>query len=340
MKLPFPLPKWRTEEDEFPSLWRGAVSEFFACLIFIFVGCGSVVASNETLGSSTVPVDSVIAIALAHGFCIMVLVYSIGEVSGGHINPAVTWACLMTDKISVLRAFVYWISQLTGAVLGAAFLLSILPLASRYNLGCHGLNPHLTPAQGFGAETIFSFIFIFVVFATAISPFAGKFAPLAGGSGDYGPGKLTPFAVGMTILMLELVGVPLTGASMNPARSFGPAIVRGCWANHWIYWIGPLLGSTIAAIVAQVIFLSQPETFVKILTASRPLRRFQAGSNSLHGTIAALTGKTPSIGHVESQQSPQTYSIMRDEEEVENDELQSGRKRDSDADRTERIELQ
>jgi len=189
MKLPFPLPKWRTEEDEFPSLWRGAVSEFFACLIFIFVGCGSVVASNETLGSSTVPVDSVIAIALAHGFCIMVLVYSIGEVSGGHINPAVTWACLMTDKISVLRAFVYWISQLTGAVLGAAFLLSILPPASRYNLGCHGLNPHLTPAQGFGAETIFSFIFIFVVFATAISPFAGKFAPLAGGSGDYGPGK-------------------------------------------------------------------------------------------------------------------------------------------------------
>jgi glycerol uptake facilitator-like aquaporin len=85
-------------------------------------------------------------------------------------------------------------------------------------MGCHSVNAALTPAQGFGAEVIFTFIFIFVVFATAISPFAGKLAPLSGGSSEYGPGKLTPFAVGMTILILHAVGIPFTGASMNPAR--------------------------------------------------------------------------------------------------------------------------
>ena len=148
-------------------------------------------------------------------------------------------------------------------------------------------------------SVIFTAIFIFVVFATAISPFAGKFAPLSGN--EYGPGKLTPFAVGMTILVLHTVGVPLTGkkwthfirsshsqpscvplrsetnnhlhfsigASMNPARSFGPAVVHGCWDNHWIYWVGPLVGSTAAAFISQAIFLSSPDTVTKILKINR-----------------------------------------------------------------------
>jgi len=107
-----------------------------------------------------------------------------------------------------------------------------------------------------------------VVFATAISPFVGKVAPLSGGS-EYGPGKLTPFAVGMTILILHTVGIPLTGASMNPARSFGPAVVQGCWANHWIYWIGPLTGSTIAAIIAHFIFLSSPNALATVFSRNR-----------------------------------------------------------------------
>jgi len=102
------------------------------------------------------------------------------------------------------------------------------------------VNTSLDDWQGVGCEIVFTFIFLIVVFATAVSPFAGKMAPLGGG--DYGPGKLTPFAVGMTILILHLVGIPLTGASMNPARSWGPAVVRGCWDRHWVYWWGPLIG--------------------------------------------------------------------------------------------------
>ncbi len=104
-----------------------------------------------------------------------------------------------------------------------------------------------------------------------------------------GPGKLAPFAVGMAILMLHTVGIPRTGASMNPARSFGPAVIRGCWENHWVYWLGslnaffisliesfsfssssgPILGSTLAAIAAQLLFLNSPQTIAKILVYTR-----------------------------------------------------------------------
>jgi len=264
------LPKYIDDhEDRLPSLWRGGVSEFFATLIFIFVGTGSVVAAQTNLGSSSINTASLVLISLAHGFAIMVLVYAIGEVSGGHINPAVTWACLLTSKISFMRALVYVVAQLIGGVAGSAILYGLLPPGLRFGMGCHSVNTGLTPAQGFGAEIMFTFIFIFVVFATAISPFAGKFAPLSGGGGnEYGPGKLTPFAVGMTILMLHTVGIPLTGASMNPARSFGPAIVHSCWTNHWVYWAGPILGSSTAAIVAQLIFLNSPDTMKKMFKIS------------------------------------------------------------------------
>jgi MIP family channel proteins len=256
------------EDDLWQALWRSGVSEFFATMIFVFIGCGSVVATQATLGQSGIQIPSLTLISLAHGFCIMVLVYTVGEISGGHINPAVTWATLLTQKISLLRAGIYWIAQFLGAMVGAGILRGIIPRTIHTGLGCHSLNPALSVGQGFAAEIVFTFIFIFVVFATAISPFVGKIAPLAGGS-EYGPGKLTPFAVGMTILILHAVGIPLTGASMNPARSFGPAVVTGCWANHWIYWIGPLFGSTAAALTAQVIFLSSPDSLAAVFKGNR-----------------------------------------------------------------------
>jgi len=201
-------------------------------------------------------VPNLTLIALAHGFAIMVLIYAIGEVSGGHINPAVTWALLITNRLSVLRFFIYTFCQFLGAVVGSGILASITPPELRGGMGCHNINPAMSTGQGLWAEVVYTFIFIFVVFATAISPFVGKIAPLSGE--EYGPGKLTPFAIGMTILILHTVGIPMTGASMNPARSFGPAVVAGCWSNHWVYWLGPTIGSSIAAFVAQFIFLSNP----------------------------------------------------------------------------------
>jgi len=265
------LPKFMDEEEDvIPSLWRGGVSEFFATLIFVFIGTGSVVASKTNLGTNTLDTAALVLISLAHGFAIMVLVYAIGEVSGGHINPAVTWSILLTNKISLVRALVYMIAQLCGAVAGSGILSSLLPPPLQFHLGCHSVNTSLTPAQGFGCEVVFTFIFIFIVFATAVSPFAGKLTPLSGS--EYGPGKLAPFAVGMAILMLHTVGIPLTGASMNPARSFGPALVRNldvCWAHHWVYWVGPFVGSSAAAIIAQIIFLNSPDTLARSFKVSR-----------------------------------------------------------------------
>jgi len=294
------LPRFQDEvEDVIPALWRGGVSEFFATLIFVFVGTGAVVASQAVLGQTqNLQVPNLTLIALAHGFAIMVLVYAVGEISGGHINPAVTWACLLTNKISFIRALVYVIAQLSGAVVGSALLKAIIPPILQGGMGCHSINPLLSVGQGFGAETIFTFIFIFVVFATAISPFAGKLAPLSsGGSQEYGPGKLTPFAVGMTILILHCVGIPFTGASMNPAITFGPALVASCWANHWVYWAGPLLGSTIAALLAQIIFLSNPTTMLAIF-------------KSQHGQH----DDTPTTAEQTSQETPSSYSVMKEED--------------------------
>jgi len=169
-------------------------------------------------------------------------------------------------------------------------------------MGCHFINPEMTAGQGFGCEVIFTFIFIFVVFATAISPFAGKLAPLSGGEAEYGPGKLTPFAVGMTILILHCVGIPFTGASMNPARTFGPALVNSQWANHWVYWCGPLLGSSIAAIVAQIIFLSNPTTIAAIFKAQRQAQAEAEASQTASNTKPSGTFKLDNTGNHEDVQ--------------------------------------
>lgn len=311
------FPKFQDDEDDvLASLWRGGVSEFFATLIFVFIGTGAVVATQvQTLGQGSIPVPPLTLIALAHGFAIMVLVYAVGEVSGGHINPAVTWACLLTNKISFIRAFIYVIAQLAGGVAGSAILKSILPPYLQFGMGCHQINKDLSIGQGFGAEVIFTFIFIFIVFATAISPFAGKLAPLSGGDNEYGPGKLTPFAVGMTILILHCVGIPFTGASMNPARSFGPAIVVNkdiCWKNHWVYWIGPLVGSSIAAVVAQIIFLSNPVAIAQVFKAQRT----QQGNDHTSSESRPTEKQTIRLDSTATRESGNPYG-SRVEEDVQ-----------------------
>eukprot|EP01117_Protostelium_nocturnum_P020479 TRINITY_DN922_c0_g1_i1.p1 TRINITY_DN922_c0_g1~~TRINITY_DN922_c0_g1_i1.p1 ORF type:complete len:308 (+),score=68.58 TRINITY_DN922_c0_g1_i1:216-1139(+) len=267
-KLKTFIPKpYDKDDDAWASLWRGALSEFFAVMIFVFIGCGSVLAVGVRAFGRSDPTsaENDVAIALAHGFAIMVLVYAIGEVSGGHINPAVTWATMITGKISIVRFVVYWIAQILGSIAGASAIKTIAPpsFEGNFRFIVHSINPSYGgPGLAFLAEVYFTFIFVFVVFATAISPFAGKMAPLS--SGETGPGKLTPFAVGATILILHLVGIPITGASMNPARSFGPAVMAGAWDNHWLYWLGPLIGSSLAAFVSEILFLSRPDILYRI----------------------------------------------------------------------------
>lgn len=233
-----------TNDFSSPAVWRSAVAEFIATLLFIFLGAGTVVVTGGLMKDGLTSAR-LVAIALAHGLAIALLVAATAKVSGGHINPAVTFGALITGKISLAKAITYVVAQLVGAVVGAWFLAAIIPTGAQGNLGAHGLGGGITPAGGLVAEIVLTFALVFVVFATAMDP--------------KGLGHLAPLAIGFTVLVDHLVGVPVTGAGMNPARSFGPALVAGAWDSHWIYWVGPLIGGGLAAVVYEFVFLRREE---------------------------------------------------------------------------------
>jgi MIP family channel proteins len=273
------------DDDVWQALWRSALAELFGTAIFVFFGTGAVAAAQNTLHGGNLDTAALLLISMAFGFGLTVVIYSIGEISGGHVNPAVTWATLMTGRLSIVRAAIYWVCQMVGAICGSAVLAAIIPdgngplAVQSYAHGCNSLNSAVSRARGFGCELVFTFIFVFVVFATAISPFVGKIAPLSGGGNDYGPGKLTPLCLGLCILVLHIIAVPLTGAGFNPARSFGPAVIAGnhdCWSQHWIYWVGPFVGATIAATIATLIFLAHPNSIKSLLVISRGEEKYNS----------------------------------------------------------------
>lgn len=227
--------------------YKAALAEFFATLLFVFLGPGSVIASGITAPGATLTADKLLVIALGHGLAIAVLAWASAHVSGGHINPAVTFGALITGKIGLQRGVLYIVAQLVGAVIGSALLAFVIPDSIQGSLGAHGLNvaAGVTPVMGLVAEIILTFALVGVVFMTAMHP--------------RGPGNVAPLAIGLVVLVDHLVGVPLTGASMNPARSFGPAVVAGVWADHWIYWVGPLIGGALAAIIADRVYIKSEQ---------------------------------------------------------------------------------
>ena len=222
--------------------WRATSAEFIATLLFVFVGAGSVVVTS-TLTDGVLSAPRLIAIALGHGLTITLLVYATANLSGGHINPAVTFAAALTRKITTAKAGIYVVAQLLGAILGAYLLKLALPETIEGNLGAHALGPEVTVSMAVLIEVIITFMLMFVVFATAIDP--------------QGMGRLAPMAIGLTVLVGHILAVPLTGASMNPARSLGPAAISGVWSDHWVYWVAPLVGAAIGGVVYQAIFIGR-----------------------------------------------------------------------------------
>ena len=244
--------------------WRSVAAEFIATGLFVFLGTASVVAARaafiETgLITKSPPVTFILAVALAHGLAIALLVAATAKISGGHINPAVSFAAALTGKIKVSTACLYIGAQLIGAVLGVLLLKGVIAGPMEFGLGAHGLNV-FNPETGLGlldeqfgngagagllVEAVLTFVLVFVIFATAMDP--------------KGLTHLAPMAIGLAVLVDNLVGIPLTGASMNPARSFGPAVVANVWSDHWIYWLGPLIGAGVAALVYEFVFLQRDE---------------------------------------------------------------------------------
>ena len=229
---------------------RRAVAEFIGTFTLIFVGVGAIAATAgaaiDALGNpgtrGFVPVD-LVAIALAHGLAIAVMVSAVGHISGGHFNPAVTLGFVVTRRIEPVLAGVYWVAQLAGATAAALLDWWILPdrVVDAIKLGAPGL-AGIGSGPAVVLEAILTFFLVWVVFATAVDP-RGTFKSIAG------------LAIGLTITLDILIGGPLTGAAMNPARAFGPELVHGEWSKAWVWYVGPAVGGAAAALLYEWLYL-------------------------------------------------------------------------------------
>lgn len=208
------------------------MAEFIGTFALIFIGAGSIIVAP----GSGPAMGTLVGIALAHGLTIAVMGSSVGHISGGHLNPAVTVGMMATGKIEIPKGIGYITSQVLGAVLAALLLVTCFPAeaVTAAKLGTPLLAPNVSILSGIVLEAITTFFLVFVIFGTAVD---GR-----------GP-KMGALFIGLTVALDILAIGPLTGAAMNPARSLGPALVGGHLENFWLYWVGPIIGSVLAAVV-------------------------------------------------------------------------------------------
>jgi MIP family channel proteins len=239
---------------------RVLVAEFLGTFALTFFGAASIVSTAALraaeLGSRATPANitrtfgtiDLLFIAFAHAIVLAVMITALGHISGGHFNPAVTVGALIGRHIEPTLAAMYIVIQLMAGLV-AALLIKYLYAADLLQTVKWGApSPAVDTAKAVGVEAVRTFFLVTVVYATAIDP-RGAFNKVAG------------FAIGLVLLFDILVGGPMTGAAMNPARAFGPALLAGIVdANHFlIYWIGPLLGAAVAAVLYQQLLLKGDE---------------------------------------------------------------------------------
>ncbi len=215
---------------------RALMAEFLGTLLFVVFSAGTVAVTGGLLAERMTSAR-LLAVALAHGVAYAVFVAATMPISGGHLNPAVTFAAMMSKQIRAARAAMYVLSQCVGAVVGALLLMVMIPSSMHGTLGSDMLAARVTIGGGLVTEIVLTSVLVAAVLAAA-----------RGGS----PVRLA--VIGLVVVLGQLVGAPLTGASMNPARSFGPALVAGVWNNHWVYWFGPFVGAAVAIFVYDVCF--------------------------------------------------------------------------------------
>lgn len=216
------------------SLFRRTVAEGLGTYALVTAGCGAIVVNTLTHGAITHA-----GVALTFGFIILVMIAAVGHISGAHFNPAVTIAFAITRHFRWREVVFYVVGQLLGATLGA-FTLRLL-FDSVANLGV--TLPAGNAGQAFGLEVLLTAVLMFVIISVATDTRAA--------------GQLAALAIGATVALDALWGGLISGASMNPARSFGPALVSGLWQDHWVYWLGPILGAILGALLYQ--FIRQPK---------------------------------------------------------------------------------
>ena len=213
------------------------LAELIGTFALVFMGAGAILQHNATQAVGLT------GIAVAHGMAILVGTYAFGHISGAHFNPAVTFGMLVTRRIRFGGAISYWIAQLLGATLGAYFLCWVYSGPTEAHLGAPAVAAGVTPMMAMSLEGLMAFFLVIVIFGTAVDPRA--------------PRGFAGLAIGLTLVGNILAGATLTGAAFNPARAFGPALVAGHWQDQWLYWVGPMLGGAIAALLYDRMFLER-----------------------------------------------------------------------------------
>ncbi|CAK9166087.1 unnamed protein product [Ilex paraguariensis] len=220
-----------------PDCLQALIVEFICTFLFVFPGVGAAMAADKLTGSA---LSGLFFVAMAHALVVAVMVSAGFRISGGHINPAVTLSLCVGGHITVFRSILYWVDQCLASVAACALLNY---LTGGLTTPVHTLASGIGSLQGVIMEVVLTFSLLFTVYATIVDPKKGSLDGLG------------PLLVGLVVGANIMAGGAFSGASMNPARSFGPALVSGDWTDHWVYWVGPLIGGALAGLVYENFFV-------------------------------------------------------------------------------------
>lgn len=214
------------------------IAEMIGTMVLVLMGCGSAVFAGSVAGTVGAGVGT-IGVALAFGLAVVAMAYSIGGVSGCHINPAITLGVFLSGRMKGKEAGMYMVFQVIGAIIGSSILFALVSTGSHDGPTMTGSNGFSDGAmlQAFIAEAVFTFIFVLVVLGVT--------------SSKKGNSSLAGLAIGLTLVLVHIVCIPITGTSVNPARSIGPAIFQGgeALSQLWLFIVAPFVGAALSAIV-------------------------------------------------------------------------------------------
>lgn len=218
-------------------------AEFLGTFALVFFGAGAISADRYLQSSGGI---GLLGIALASGLAMAIMVSALGHISGGHFNPAISIGFWVTKRIGTMEAFLYWAAQILGGIAAAFLLKAIIPEETwrAVALGTPELVRDFSRLSAMVLEAVASFFLVLVFFATSVDQ-RGTYRAIAG------------FGIGLTITLGTLVIAPFTGAAMNPARAFGPALASNHWTNWGVYWIGPLAGGFLAGLLYDTLYLKK-----------------------------------------------------------------------------------
>jgi len=228
---------------------RAAFAEFMAMAVYVFFGCGalSAAAKMAVVPATGQPLDiAFFGVPFVWGFLITILIFSLRSVSGGHVNPAVTWALVISRNVPFVVGVLYIVAQVLGGIFGAAVLRGVVT-ADGF-VGAVEIASGLSEGEAFAWEGILTFFWVFTFMCTMV--------PRPHDIESHGKNVHSPIPIGLAVFTSHIVGIPFSGCGINPARVLGPAIIQDSWDadHHWLYWIGPLVGSTFAVFVFYILY--------------------------------------------------------------------------------------